>query len=122
MKRIEFIKKTALLATFSLPVFTLISSCSEEAAPEPPLVDPTDCAANGTKTAITANHGHTLFVSASDVQSGVEKTYLIQGGATHPHSLTISATMFTELIKNKSLDVASSNDSGHSHSITVSCA
>ena len=83
---------------------------------------PTDCLANGTNANISSNHSHSLTVSMTDVQNAVDKTYAIQGSATHNHDVTISAANFTSLKNNTSIQVSSTSGDGHSHNITVSCA
>lgn len=80
-----------------------------------------NCLVNGTSSSIAGNHGHTLTVSQADVSAGVDKTYSIQGGALHDHSVTITAAQFTTLQGNTSV-TATSSVTGHTHVVTVSCA
>ena len=116
-------KQLAAMSVAVIPGVLLFESCSnKEEEPAPPAPDPTDCLANGTKTTITANHGHTILVSATDVENAIEKTYAIQGSSAHPHSVIITAGMFSKLKTDKSIDVGSTSNSGHTHSINVSCA
>ncbi len=125
MKRIDFIKRTAIVATLGLPLLSVINSCSTESPPTPgnnPPPGGTDCLANGTNANISANHGHTLTVSKDDVSSGTEKTYAIQGSASHDHSVTITTANFTALKNNNSIQVDSTSGDGHMHGVTVSCA
>lgn len=125
MKRSDFIKRTVVVATLGLPLLSVINSCSSEAPPVPgnnPPTGSTDCLANGTNANISANHGHTLIVSKEDVSSGTEKTYAIQGSASHDHSVTITAANFTSLKNNNSVQVDSTSGDGHMHAVTVSCA
>lgn len=125
MKRIDFIKRLTTIAIVGVPILTLANSCSNtEDEPIPGTNTPADkdCLANGTNSSISANHGHTLTVSKDDVQAGAEKLYAIQGSSTHPHTVTISAGQFDTLKSNNSVDVVSSNDSNHSHTVTVSCS
>jgi hypothetical protein len=124
MKRKEFIKRTAIVATLGLPILSVLSSCSteEEPTPPPPPPDPKDCLANGTASSIGSNHGHAITVSKDDVTVGTEKTYAIGNGADHDHNVTITAANFSTLQSNTSIQVESTLGSGHSHGITVSCA
>jgi hypothetical protein len=80
------------------------------------------CTTNGTISTIGSNHGHVLVVSKTEVAAGVPKTYDIQGTASHTHSVTVTAAMFTMLKSNTTIMTTSTNDSGHSHPITVMCA
>ena len=127
MKRIDFIKRTVVVATLGLPLLSVINSCSTEPPPVPgnnPPPGGTDCLANGTNANISVNHGHTLTVSKDDVSNGTEKTYAIQGSASHDHSVTVTAANFTSLKNNNSIQVDSTagGGDGHMHGVTVSCA
>lgn len=122
MKRNQFIRQVVGMTVIGIPAISLLESCAKEDEPTPPTPDPTDCLANGTRTTITANHGHKLTVSAVDVENGVEKTYTIQGSSAHPHSVTITAAMFSTLKASKEINVGSTNNSGHTHSVNVTCA
>lgn len=79
------------------------------------------CADGARHTAITGNHGHSLTIPAADVEAGVEKTYSIEGGASHPHDVTISAAQFATLADGGTFTVTSTS-TGHTHSVTVACA
>ena len=81
-----------------------------------------DCLDNGTNSTIGSNHGHNLTVSRSDVQSGSEKTYSIQGTSGHDHSVTLTANDFSSLQNNQTVSVSSTNNDGHTHTVTVRCA
>ena len=123
MKRLEFIKRTAVFTALGLPLFSVLNSCTADTAPVPkPPNDPKDCLANGTSTSIGSNHGHSLTVSKGDVENAIEKTYPIQGGASHNHDVTITTADFDLLKNNNSIQVASTSGDGHTHSVSVSCA
>jgi len=120
MKRLDFIKRISSVAVIGLPVVALINSCSTAADIVPVLTD--NCLENGTDTSIGNNHGHTLTVSKADVELAAQRTYNIQGTGTHDHRLTITADNFTQLKNNNAtIQVVSSSDSGHTHSVSVSC-
>ena len=108
----------------SLPIISVLGCLSSDDAPTPTTdPDPLGNCDNGTTaTNISSNHGHSLAVSAADVQSGAEKTYTIQGSSGHDHSVTLTATNFTTLGNGQSLGVTSTAGGGHTHSVTVTCA
>jgi hypothetical protein len=83
-----------------------------------------NCAMNGTSVTISANHGHVLTVSASDVAAGVEKSYDISGTAGHLHMVTVTAANFATLQSNAngSVMVTSTTGAAHTHSVTILCA
>ena len=75
-----------------------------------------------TNSTISANHGHTATVPAADVMAGVDKMYNIKGASAHPHMITITAAQFAMLRAGTPVTVTSSNDAGHTHNVTVTCA
>ena len=136
MNRKEFLKTTSAGLLIGIPVVSLIGcSSSDDSAGPPdndddgpnpdPDPDPTaNCLQNGTDTDISANHGHNLTVSKDDVAAGVEKTYTLSQASTdqHIHEITLTAANFTALKSNSDITVTSTTNSGHTHSVTVSCA
>ncbi len=77
------------------------------------------CATNS--VTIGTNHGHEMTVEPADLESTSPKMYAIQGGADHPHSVTITVAQFAELKQSGSIMTTSTNVSGHTHSIRVRC-
>ncbi|WP_428740345.1 hypothetical protein [Tenacibaculum sp.] len=129
MDRKTFIQKSVAGMLIALPAYMLVgcSSGSDNDPSPTPNPDPTpsgNCIDNGTSSAITANHGHSLTVSKEDVQAGTEKSYSIQGTAAHNHNVTLTAANFSSLKSNNSISIAStSGDSdNHTHTVIVSCA
>lgn len=80
------------------------------------------CGDGARATAVSANHGHALFVPAEDVAAAVAKTYSIEGSASHPHEVTLTEADFAALAAGDALEVVSSNNFGHTHVVTVACA
>lgn len=131
MDRKTFIRKTTAGLIIGIPVVSMFSCSSgsddgPSANPNPnPNPNPqANCLQNGTQSAISANHGHTLTVSKEDVSAAVEKSYTLSQASTdnHIHEITISPTQFNTLKANNSISVTSTNQAGHTHSVTVSCA
>jgi len=127
MNRVQFIKRVIGLAVIGIPTITFLESCYKEE--EEPVVGTVpnsgrngDCLANGTSIIIGANHGHELTVSKADVKAGVEKSYSIQGSSSHLHTVIITSSDFASLKNNNSMEIESSNSSGHAHLVFVSCA
>ena len=104
-----------------LPLLAVTGCSGDDPAPAPFNADK-DCLANGTSSSIGSNHGHTLTVSKTDVENGVQKTYSIQGGSTHDHEVTVTTANFTSLKSNQSIQLTSTSGGGHTHSVAVSCA
>jgi hypothetical protein len=94
-----------------------------DAATQPPPTDaPPATVCSSTSATIGTNHGHTATVPGADVAAGVEKTYNIKGASPHPHTIVVTAAMFTMLKAGQSVMVTSSTDAGHAHDVTVTCA
>jgi hypothetical protein len=83
----------------------------------PPM--PQNCASTG--ATIANNHGHAITVTAAEANAGVDKTYQIEGGADHPHTVLITAANFATLRVAGTVMVGSSEDAGHTHVVTVTC-
>lgn len=121
MNRNVFLKKLGG-ALVALPIISLIGcSSDDDVTPTPPAVSTGNCN-NGATGAIGTNHGHSLAVSAADVQAGVQKTYTIQGTSGHDHNITLSVANFTTLSTGTSVSVNSTAGGGHTHSVNVVCA
>jgi len=125
MDRKTFIKKTAGVLLLAAPAYALLScsSSSDDSSSTPPPTggDP-DCLANGTNSSIGGNHGHSITVSSADVNAGSEKTYNIMGSSGHSHSVTVTSANFTTLKNNQQINITSTNNDEHTHSIAISCA
>ena len=80
------------------------------------------CVANGTSVLVGGNHGHGVdTVTAAEVATGTLQTYNVTSNGTHTHTFTVSAANFTTLQGNTGIQVTSSTDSGHSHTLTINC-
>ena len=91
-------------------------------APDAPVDGgPSTCLSVGTTSSISANHGHSLTVSAADVQAGTPRSYDIQGAGTHSHLVSLTASHFAQLAQGQSVQVTSTL-TGHTHTVTISCA
>lgn len=132
MDRKTFIKNSTLGLLIAVPAYSLLScSGSDDSGPRPdpePRPDPTsgNCLQNGTNPSIAANHNppHNLTVSKDDVAEATEKTYQLSPGDVdnHTHNLTLTTAQFNTLKTNVSITALSTSGSGHTHSVTVSCA
>jgi hypothetical protein len=76
-----------------------------------------DCSAD-----ITSNHGHSISVSAADVNAGVAKTYTLSTANGHTHEVLVSPANFSSLKGGSPVSVTSSDaGDGHNHSVTITC-
>ena len=127
MDRKSFIEKTLGIMLIAIPAYGLVGCSSSDDNSEDPDPNPNpngqaNCLSNGSVSSIGSNHGHRLTVSAAAIQNGSQRSYSIQGTSGHDHMVTLTAADFTNLQSNNSITVNSTNDDGHSHSVTVRCA
>jgi hypothetical protein len=71
---------------------------------------------------ISSNHGHVATIPSADVQAGVQKSYDIQGASDHPHTITVTAAMFMMMKAGQTVNVVSTNDAAHTHTVMLSCS
>jgi hypothetical protein len=72
------------------------------------------------KVFITANHMHTMMVTADDVMNGVEKIYDTTGGSDHPHWIKLTAADFTKLKTGGTVRKLACNHE-HEHEYIINC-
>jgi hypothetical protein len=71
---------------------------------------------------ISVNHGHVLNLPLVDLDSTTDRSYDIQGSATHTHSVTFSAAQLAMLKAGQMVSVTSTAFSdGHNHLLTERC-
>ena len=99
-----------------------ISACGGGDSPSSPTPAPTPTPAPPTaadKTAaIGSNHGHAGTITAAQLTAGGTLSLNIQGTATHPHTVELTAADLTAVAANSRVAKESSSDNGHSHSVT----
>jgi hypothetical protein len=78
-------------------------------------------AAGSCAATIAANHGHVLTIAQADLASTVDKTYDIQGGADHTHTVTFTAAMLASLKAGNSVTATTTTAVGHDHTINERC-
>ena len=127
MDRKTFFEKALGFMLIALPAYSLVNCSSSDDSSDEPDPDPNpnaevNCLDNGTASSIGSNHGHNLTIPQADVQSGHQKSYSIQGSSSHDHMVTLTETDFDVLQGNNSITVSSTNNDGHTHSVTVRCA
>ncbi len=121
MDRKTFIRKLTGATLIGIPFYSILSCSDSDSDLVPDIVDK-NCLSNGTVSSVGSNHGHSITVSKADVDAGVEKQYSIQGSSTHNHMVTISESNFSSLKSNQQIQITSTLDGGHTHSVSVSCA
>ena len=102
----------ALLAGVTITV----SGCGDDNNNPP--TSPTPPASSDVNGSVSANHGHVATVTAAQVTAAGAVNLNIQGTATHPHTVQLSAAEIQRIGTRAQVAKTSSNDSGHEHTVT----
>ena len=71
----------------------------------------------------SGNHGHGLVIPAADLDSLTDKSYSIQGTATHDHPFTLTAANLARLKAGQAILVVTTGVAfEHTHDVSGSCA
>jgi hypothetical protein len=106
----------AALAALSGVVITISSACgSSKSTPTGPNGGSQDKVG-----VISANHGHSAVITGAQLTAGGALELNIQGAATHPHTVSLSAAEIGMIAANQQVATQSTTNSGHSHTVTFS--
>ena len=67
---------------------------------------------------VSANHGHIATVTAARINAAAGYDLDIMGNATHPHTVTLSASQVQQIGAKQTGAVASTTNEGHNHTVT----
>lgn len=84
-----------------------------------PSASNTSCGASG--AAISGNHGHVLSIPVADLDSTVDRTYDIQGTASHTHAITLTVAQLQMLRAGQAVTVTSTTTLDHAHNVATGC-
>jgi hypothetical protein len=115
LDRREFTLQSAM-AILSAATIT-ISGCGGGGSSPAPAPTPGPTGSTGT---ISGNHGHTATISAAQLTAGNAIQLDIRGNADHPHTVELTAAEVTQIGAHQSVSKTSTNDAGHSHTVTFS--
>jgi hypothetical protein len=102
----------AVLAGVAITVSGCSSDSGSPTAPSAP-------APSSDKTGnISANHGHAATITSGQLSAGAALTLGIQGTSGHPHTVVLAASDVAAIAANQRVTKESSNDSGHTHTVT----
>lgn len=108
--------------------FMLATACSSKSSvySTPPAsgtqpVTPAACSTQNPNIMIAINHGHTLVVPIVNVINETASIYTLTMGDGHTHSLSLSTSEMQTLKSSLTITVSTTFDSGHSHSVTITC-
>ena len=101
----------SLMAMLSGVTVTISGCGGSPTQPTPPLTDHTGL--------VTGNHGHTAVVTAAQLGTGGAIKLDIQGTASHPHSVELTAAEVLSIRDGRQVEKGSSPSPSGSHSHTV---
>jgi hypothetical protein len=111
----------AILAMLSGVTIT-ISGCgggsSSPSSPSTPAPTPTPASSGDKMGAISANHGHTVTITAAQLTAGGDVTLQLTEGSGHTHSVSLTGGEVVQVRDNQKVAKESTSNSGHSHTVT----
>jgi len=74
--------------------------------------------------AFTGNHGHAIDIPEEDLDSLTDKSYSVQGTASHDHPFTLTAAQLARLKAGQPIAVVTTGPAsdGHTHDVSGTCA
>ena len=81
-------------------------------------------AASCSNFTFTGNHGHAVEIPEEDLDSLTDKSYSIQGVASHDHPFTLTAAQLARLKAGQAIVVVTTGPAldGHTHDVSGTCA
>lgn len=122
MDRRQFTTLAAALA--ALAGVTITIGCGSGSSPTSSSAGTGGTGGTGSTTSadkvgtISANHGHSAVITAARLAAGGDLSLDIQGQATHPHTVALSAAELSSVAAGQRVSKESSTDSAHSHTVT----
>ena len=92
-----------------------VTGCSSTSGPTSP--SPTPSPSNVTGS-VAVNHGHEAVVTGAELMAANALSLNIQGAATHPHTVELTADDLAQIDDGARVSRDSSSDDGHRHTVT----
>ena len=108
MDRRTFIKSAGLVSTW-LGISVFLQACGDDNPAAPPSGD--------VAGSISANHGHSVVITAVQIDAGNAVTLTLSGG-THTHSVSLTAPEVGDIGAGTQVSKASTDSGGHTHTVT----
>jgi hypothetical protein len=102
----------AALAILAGCVITVAEGCGKSSTSPTP-TPPADVAG-----VISANHGHAATITGAQITAGNAVSLNIQSTATHAHTLNVSQADLLNLKNRQAVNIVSSTDNNHQHTVT----
>ena len=116
LSRREFTLESALAMLAGVAI--TISGCGDD-SPSSPTPDGGGGSSSGNVNgAVSANHGHIATVTAAEITAAGMLNLNIMGTATHPHTVSLSASQVQQIGARQRVAVNSTTNDGHDHTVT----
>jgi hypothetical protein len=117
LTRREFTLESALAMLAGVTI--TVSSCGSDKKSTPTSPTPASPApAADVSGTVSANHGHVATVTGAQITAAGALNLNIQGNATHPHMVTLSADETRQIGARQQVTKVSSIDNNHQHNVT----
>ncbi len=83
-----------------------------------PTTNPTPPQSGDKQGVISANHGHTVAVTAAQITAGNAVTATLTTGNGHTHTIALTAAQVVAIGQNQRVSGDSTTDAGHNHTVT----
>lgn len=122
MEKTKLIDRREFTVASALAMLTgvviTISGCGSSSSPASPTT-PTPTPGPGDKVgSISGNHGHSAIITGATLTAGGTLALDIHGTADHAHTVNLTGADLTSISANQRVSKESTNDSGHSHTVT----
>ena len=118
MERREFLIRAGL-ALVAAPAVLSITACGGDGGTTPAPVAAADFAVTSTSV---GGHTHDITVKKTDLEAGVQVTYLTTNSNNHTHNVTLAVADITNINNNLTVTVTSDTGNGavpHTHNFSI---
>jgi hypothetical protein len=95
-----------------------ITGCSDSKSPTAPSQGGGGSTTQDVSGTVSANHGHVATVTAAQITAAGAVSLDIMGQATHPHTVSLTASQVQQIGSRQQVAVTSTTDAGHQHTVT----
>jgi hypothetical protein len=118
ISRREFTLAAAMAVLSGVAISVTGCGGSDSGSPASPSPTGSSSTTSDKTGAISANHGHTAVIASAQLGASGGITLNIQGSAGHPHTVALSGAELSSIAGNQRVAKESSNDTGHTHTVT----
>lgn len=106
-------------AVAAIPLVAALSGCGSSGGTAAPVAPAAGADFTITSTVDNTGHTHKITVKASDLAAGLQVTYTSTNDSAHTHTVTITPAQINDINAGKTDNIRSSIDLGHDHDFPV---